>query len=335
MLFMVTNRRIIDGQYSDEERPAYKYEYLYDYDAKPADQDGFIKKGQKGFETALLQELVRLRDEEGVSTPKVGLFVHGYNTTFQESIDQIVDLEKSLKAEIGYAPVIVGFSWPSSGKVANYLSDREEVRDTVPAFTRFLLDINNLLTNNERECFSTTYCITHSMGNYLLRKGMEYLSDALGSPMGRMMFAETLMIAPDLASSDMELGGKGQYIMQFSRRVHVYYSKFDRALKASSTKRFGGNRLGRHGANDYANLPRNLICVDVKNFANSTSLEGLKDRRGGDVSVHSACRYHPSILQDMIQVMASHDRQQIPGREPIPYEEGLHDFGNHFQLVDA
>lgn len=334
MLLMVTNRRVINGRYSDEERPAYKYEYLYDYDHKPAHQDGFNKKGQRGFEAALLKELIRLRDEEGVSTPKVGLFIHGYNTTFQESVDQIVDLEQSLKSIMGYAPILIGFSWPSSGKVANYLSDREEVRDTVPAFTRFLLDINRFLTHHERACFSTTYCVAHSMGNYLLRKGMEYLSDALGAPAGRMMFAETLMIAPDLSSADVALGGKGQYIAHFSRRIHVYYSKYDRALKASSVKRFGGNRLGRHGANDYHDILKNVICIDAKHFANSEALDGLKDRHGRSISVHSACRYHPSILQDMVQVMSSHDRAHIAGRAARQSESGAL-LTNHFSLVDA
>ncbi|TOQ50659.1 hypothetical protein CGG93_25365, partial [Vibrio parahaemolyticus] len=88
---------------------------------------------------------------------------------------EIVDLEKELSPIVKYSPIIVGFSWPSTGKTLNYLSDREEVRDSVGAFTRFLKDINDFIIKNERDCFSTTFCIAHSMGNYLLRKGMEYL----------------------------------------------------------------------------------------------------------------------------------------------------------------
>ena len=59
------------------------------------------------------------------------------------------------------------------------------------------------------------------------------------------MFGETVMLAPDIAATDIERGGKGQYIADFSRRAHLYYSKHDRALKASSAKRFGANLLGR------------------------------------------------------------------------------------------
>ena len=36
------------------------------------------------------------------------------------------------------------------------------------------------------------------MCNYLLRKGLEYLSDQLGSPTGRKLFDETLMMAPSM-----------------------------------------------------------------------------------------------------------------------------------------
>ena len=330
MLFMVTNRRIIAGEYGDEEKPNKKYDYRYSYNKKPRGQDKFEMTGKPGFEAALLAELHRLKVEEGVNTPKVGIYLHGFNNDYQESIDEIFDLEENLEKVYGHFPVIVGFSWPSSGKTAGYLSDREEARDSVGAFTRFLLDINALATKNAQDCFSTTFCIAHSMGNYLLRKGMEYMSDALGTPTGRMLFDETVLLAPDLASKDIEKNGKGKYIAHFSRRVHVYYSKHDRALKLSSTKRFGGDRLGRHGPHDYANLPANVIAVNAKKYANKDAIAGQMDRAGKQVSVHSSQRYHKKILADVIQVLASIERDQIEGREPV-LADGLPK-NNHYKL---
>lgn len=331
MLLMVTNRRIIGGQYGDEEKPNRKFEYQYAYNGKPRNKDKFEKTGKKGFEIALFRELKRLKEEEHVNTPKVGIYIGGYNNNYQDSIDEIFDLEKSLKELYGYAPIIIGFSWPSKGKTPYYLSDREEARDSVGALTRFLLEIDNLAHKNEKDCFSTTFCIAHSMGNYLLRKGMEYLSDYLGTPNGRKLFDETIMIAPDISSRDIEINGKGEYISNFSRRTHVYYTKYDRALKASSAKRFGGNRLGRHGANDYYNLPGNLVVVDAKRYANSESISGYKDREGKQVSVHSSHRYHKSILTDIIQVLSSIDRELIQGREP--FTENDKPMNNHFKLI--
>lgn len=340
MLLMVTNRRKTAAGYGDEEKPNRKFDYLYDYNNLPMGQDGFNKSGKEGFEKALLKELLRLRIEEGINTPKIGIFIHGYNTNFQSSLDQLYDLEKNLAAAQGYAPVIIGFSWPSTGAVVDYLSDREEVRDSVGAFTRFLLDVNEFVERNARTCFSTTYCLAHSMGNYLLRKGLEYLSDQLGNPVGRMLFAETLLLAPDLASEDIQLTGKGAVIAEFSRRVHVYYSHHDRALKASSAKRFGGNRLGRHGANNYQQLPSNVIVINANQYANSESSSVYKDRHGEPVSVHGCYKYHPQILADMIQVMSSIDRNMLIKRTPVlaeidPLNPAIPPifFNNHYQLI--
>ncbi len=73
MLFMVTNRRIVNGEYSDEEQRRHGYHYLYDYKGDEPGRDGFHSRGQRAFEVALLSELNRLKDEEGIGTPKVGL----------------------------------------------------------------------------------------------------------------------------------------------------------------------------------------------------------------------------------------------------------------------
>jgi esterase/lipase superfamily enzyme len=327
---MVTNRRVKGGKYVDEEQVHHRFDYLYDYNNKERRKDKFLKTGKKGFETALLSELERLF-KAGHKTPKVGIYIHGYNNDYQDSIDEIYDLEKSLTPIVGYKPVIIGFSWPSSGKTPYYLSDREEVRDSVGAFTKFLLDINNLVNRNEQDCFSTTFCIAHSMAGYMLRKGLEYLSDYLGNPQGRMLFDETVLLAPDLSSRDIELDGKGSYIADFSRRVHIYYSKFDRALKASSAKRFGGKRLGRHGVLDYFNLKHNVVVVDAKKYANGEGIKDYKDRKGEIVTVHSSHRYHKAILTDINQVLSSIDRDEIDNREP--YLNNGEKMDNHYKLV--
>lgn len=330
MLFMVTNRRVINGKYGDEQRRHHRFEYQYQYNHKERGKDGFGQTGRDGFEKALMSELARIKREHN-TTPKVGIYIHGFKNDYQDSIDEIHDLHHAMAAVTDIPPVIIGFSWPSAGIETHYLSDREEVRDSVGAFTRFLIDINDLATRNERDCFSSIFCIAHSMGNYLLRKGMEYLSDYLGNPKGRMLFDETVLLAPDISSKDIEKDGKGSYISDFSRRVHVYYSKYDRALKASSIKRFGASRLGRHGALGLNNLPDNLVMIDARKFANSDSLEGIRNREDKQVSVHNGHRYHPAILRDVLHVLASVDRELIPNREAVVDENcGM---PNHFRLT--
>lgn len=337
MLLMATCRRRRGDGYGDEERPDNTSEYLFDHRGGPVKQDGFNGRGKREFKRRILAELERLKDKENVKTPKIGLYVHGFNNDWQESIDEAYDFLAELKKQLGYEPILVGYSWPSSGSKGRYLSDREEVRDSVPAFSRFLVDINDLITVNQHKCFSTSFCVAHSLGNYLLRKSMEYMSEHLGRPTERKLFDETVMLSPDLASKDIEQDRKGRYIADFSRRVHVYYSKHDRVLKASSIKRFGADRLGRHGARDYGNLAGNVVLVNTKKFANSASLsqQNLRDRRGAKILVHTAPRYHPDILADVLDVLASHDREVIEGREQIVSSE-MPPPGrpNHFRLVD-
>lgn len=333
MLMMVTNRRMTGGAYGNEEQRDFRYDFLYQYNNAARGEDAFTERGKRGFELALLAELKRLRGEQKVNTPKVGVYLHGYNNNYQESIDELFDIHQALTKAVGYAPIVVGFSWPSAGDTLLYLSDREEARDSVPAFTRFLVDLHDFIRRNEGECVATAYCIAHSMGNYLLRKGMEYLWDYLRGPSGYMMFSETLLLAPDLSSYDLQVDGKGVYITRFTRRVHVYYSKHDRALKASGAKRFGAPRLGRHGAGDYDLLPENVVVVNCDRYANSESLSGIRGRAGQQVSVHSAPRYHPAILADVAQVLSSVERDQIPNREKIPLPDGsLHAPPNHYAL---
>ncbi len=337
MLFMVTSRRKKGGNYGSEEQANYGYDYLYEHDKGQQGKDGFNKTGKRGFKLELQKALKAIRDSGVTSTPKVGIYLHGFNNDWHESIDEIHDFDTALTGVIGYSPIIVGFSWPSSGSTFEYVADRQEARDSAPAFVRFLGDINDFLKENEQDCFATSYCIAHSMGNYLLRKGMEYLSDSLGTPIGRCMFNETVLLAPDISSKDIELDGKGRYIADFSRRVHVYYSRHDRALKASSAKRFGGDRLGRQGADDYDNLAPNTVVIDAQNFANKEEIEAkdLKVRGGERVSVHSSHRYHPNILADVVQVLSSVDRDLIPNREVIPDDSGMIDSRpNHYRLTE-
>ena len=133
MLMMVTSRRLRSGTYQDQEQSNFGYHYLSGHRNGPPGDDGFDTRGKSRFEAALLRELNRLK-EAGVNTPKVGIYLHGYNNNYQESIDEIFDLERALGDVIGYSPIMIGFSWPSSGTLRGYLSDREEVRDSVPAF---------------------------------------------------------------------------------------------------------------------------------------------------------------------------------------------------------
>ncbi len=326
MLLMVTSRRVRGGTYVDEEQPNHGKHYLIDYAGAPRGKDGFGRKVNRvSFGKVIQAELQRQVADPVIETPTVGIYIHGYNNDWQDSIDELVDLHRCLNDHLGYEPFLIGFSWPSSGKLRNYLADREEARQSVPAFTRFICDIAAFVRNNQQDCVARSYCIAHSMGGYLLRKGMEYASDYLGNPVGLKLFDETILLSADLSTKDLESNGKGRYVRHLSRRVHIYYSKHDTVLRASSAKRFGRRRLGRHGAKPEA-LPDNVVLVDMEKYANEDAVHeaGLTTRRGEKVSVHSAARYHPEIIRDFWQVVLSLDRGLIHTRMAVDADEDRH-----------
>ncbi len=53
----------------------------------------------------------------------IGVFVHGYNYTFQEALFRLAQM--AVDANIASVPVL--FSWPSQGTVTGYVADRESV----------------------------------------------------------------------------------------------------------------------------------------------------------------------------------------------------------------
>lgn len=333
MIFVVTNRRLVGGAYSDEEQPDHDLDGLYGHIERAPGSDVFAGKGKRGFKAALLRGLLHLRNERGVQTPKAGIYLPDQQSDWQASIDELVDLHTSLTGCIGHEPLLIGFSWVSSDRLSKDLSDSEEASGTIRAFTHFLAEVDGFFARNERSCFSSSFCIAHARGNYLLRKGLEYVANLPDTRVGRAMFDETVLLAPDLASQDIEFNGKGFCISRFSRRVHVYYSKHDNVLADSNGKGIAGNRLGHHGADTYENLPANVVIVNAEKYANLDSIRhaDLKGRRGESVSVHNSYRYHPAILTDVVHVLSRVNEALIPTRHSDPKAQ-TH-LCNHYLLV--
>ncbi|MCS5423192.1 MULTISPECIES: hypothetical protein [Psychrilyobacter] len=64
------------------------------------------------------------------------------------------------------------------------------------------------------------------------------------------------------------------------------------------------------------------IIFKINPWKYKTNIFEIKiNRKGEQVTVHSSHRYHKSILKDIIQVIASIDRDLIEGREPVIFNE--------------
>ncbi len=88
---------------------------------------------------------------------KVLIFVHGYNTRFEEAVYRFAQIVHD--AGVNVAPVL--FTWPSGGNVADYVYDRDSAMYSRDAFETVL---TALVANPNVGSISI---LAHSMGNYL------------------------------------------------------------------------------------------------------------------------------------------------------------------------
>jgi esterase/lipase superfamily enzyme len=237
-------------------------------------------------------------------TPRIVAFIHGFNSTLEESIARLRQVHAEITSKLANA-VTVGFLWPSEGTVDQYLSDRQHARKAAPALCSAMIETIRFL--EEARCPAELCIIAHSMGNFLLAEAARYAWESLGKPTSYNVFSEVLMVAPDLDAECFEPDGEASAISTFGRRVTVYTSRKDGALLASSVKRGGmsGPRLGRHGADNLEVLPKNVVVIDA---TESSVAPGIEE--------HSAHFHAEKTLADMLAVIRGLDRQEIQGRVP-------------------
>ena len=88
---------------------------------------------------------------------KVLIFVHGYNTRFEEAVYRFAQIVHD--ANVDVAPVL--FTWPSGGNLEDYVYDRDSAMYSRDAFETLLA---SLVANPNVGSISI---LAHSMGNYL------------------------------------------------------------------------------------------------------------------------------------------------------------------------
>jgi esterase/lipase superfamily enzyme len=98
-------------------------------------------------------------DQRIVKTPgrHVLIFVHGYNTRFEEAVYRFAQITHDSGADI--VPVL--FTWPSRGRALEYFYDRESAnysRDALEAVLRAVIEDPNV---------ASVSMLSHSLGNFV------------------------------------------------------------------------------------------------------------------------------------------------------------------------
>jgi|SRR5579871_906943 len=187
------------------------------------------------------------------------VFVHGFNTTFEDAAKRTAQLAYDL----GFNGPAILYSWPSQGRVSPiaYNMDGTNAELTARRLEQFLQDLAT------QSGATTIHLIAHSMGNRPLTSALQRM--AIAGPSERLpIFNEVALMAPDISASVFkQLAAE---IRPSAQRITLYASSKDEALKASST--FAGYPRAGQGGSSILVVP-GVDTIDAS--AVDTSVLGL------------------------------------------------------------
>jgi esterase/lipase superfamily enzyme len=204
------------------------------------------------------------------------IFVHGFNTRFDAAVFRFAQLVHDSNA--GLVPIL--FSWPSRGRVLDYVYDRESTNFSRSDFVELM---NKVAASPEVD---DVVIMAHSMGAWLTVEALR--QEALRRGRIPAKITDVILASPDL---DVDVFER-QVAEMGPKRPHItiFVSRNDRALGLS---RLIAGRVTRVGAVDLTDaayrdrLERaaGVVVVD---------LTGLSD---GDSLNHSKFATSPAVVQ--------------------------------------
>jgi len=162
---------------------------------------------------------------------KVFVFVHGFNSNFQESLFRLAQLQADIK--IDGIPIL--FSWPSQGQIAAYEMDKQSA-----GYSRdYLMALLTMLSSSSE--VGDIMVVAHSMGAMLTVDALRQLriegKDRVIARLGRVVLA-----APDINAKTFR--AQVQAVGPLKPPLLVLVSKDDGALRVSSFLDGGIARAG-------------------------------------------------------------------------------------------
>ncbi len=160
------------------------------------------------------------------------LFVHGYNTRFEEAVYRFAQIAHDAGAPV--VPVL--FTWPSRGRLFDYVYDRESAtysRDALEAILQALVKNPNV---------KEISVLAHSMGNFVTVEAIRQM--AIRNHGMSPKIKDIMLASPDI---DFDVFRRQIAEIEASDKtppVTLFVSRDDRALAASSLIAGSEPRLG-------------------------------------------------------------------------------------------
>jgi esterase/lipase superfamily enzyme len=181
---------------------------------------------QKKFIHLLKSKLSNLEEND------ILIFIHGFNVSFASAIRRTAQITYDLK----FKGIPMAYSWPSKGRVSEYMYDEASVQYTTPHLVAFLKEV---IKNKGK---ANIHIIGHSMGTRALANALKEISFFYP---GKHVFKNIILAAPDI-DRDVFREDLFPYIIKTTNKITLYASSSDKALELSETLH-GGRRIGEGG----------------------------------------------------------------------------------------
>jgi esterase/lipase superfamily enzyme len=238
------------------------------------------------------------------------VFIHGFNVSFNGALQAGAHLAREVSVG-GKAVNVVVFSWPSDGIAIpemSYYSDREDARASGPSVARAFLKLREFLIQLDPAdyCQRCLHLLTHSMGAYVLRQGLQALIAKDAESLTRA-FDQIILAAPDEDDDAFELDTKLRLLPRLGRQVTVYFNPNDKALLISDKTKANPDRLGSDGPRLIDLIPKKVVLVDCRAVAGHAN----------PFVEHSYYINSPAMAQDIGAVLAGALPETIGNRDFI------------------
>lgn len=220
------------------------------------------------------------------------VFIHGFNTSFENASYRAAQLAYDLRFD---GPAFL-YSWPSVGRVADYVTDIDSAENAAPHMDAFLDTVFRV------RGVEKVHIIAHSMGNEalaeLLKRAGTRLDRRNDKPVDQMILA-----APDLDADQFR--SIADRFTRVAENVTIYAASTDLALRASKTLRSDYIRLGDVSA-DGPTVVEGVDSIDVS--AIGTEIFSLN---------HNTYARNPRLLNDMGRLFTTGAQLPDEGRPTI------------------
>ncbi len=234
-------------------------EIEWPYSAKPHPEKEFtvvrhVMMTKQAFDKAV--------NEAARPSGRTTVFVHGFNVSFQEGLFRLAQLTHD--ADVSGVPVY--FSWPSRGRLLDYVTDKDSATFSRDGLADVLKQMSGL--SNVR----SVLLFGHSMGGWLTMESLRQL--AIAGDKTTLNKLNVILAAPDIDGDVFK--AQLDVIGPLDPPLLVLVSPDDRALKASKLIQGNNQRAGSVDIHDPEVIAKakeeHVLLVDISSVSSNDAL---------------------------------------------------------------